>query len=435
MSTVCGQQPPRSGDITARIAVRTIDSVAAVAPRQWDALVGPDNFYNSHRWLRALELAHGDTAVVTVSGDGRLLGALPTWPGERDAPLFRLPDLFPELTGSWPDGYLWLGARRSVYNELLCVRGPLRTPTLTALMRGALATARSRGALATARSRGALATARSRGAAGLVLPYLTGRDAAELARTHPRARVLLHDADANLPVPDGGFAAHLARMRHGDRTRRRAELRACERAGTAVRWLPLTEETIPVAADLITQNRARYGGTADPGWIRRSFAAQHRSGVLGQAVGCFGFRDGRPVAVTVCYTHHDRLYARYFGFDYRRAQPAGEYFVLSYYAPLDYAAARGLPHLRLAVSAWRHKTRRGAVLSPLAAVVLPLGHEVCTPERAAVFNHATARRWRARCATRPQALAPEWDHWESIRPTDRPLDGSGEDNPPWQEAT
>ncbi|MFG2112080.1 hypothetical protein ACGFRB_05480 [Streptomyces sp. NPDC048718] len=246
VSTVCGQQTPRTGDTAVRISVRTTGSVAAVAPRQWDALVGPDNFYNSHRRLRALELTHGDTAVVTASGDGRLLGALPTWPGERDAPLFRLPDLFPGPAGSWPDGYLWLGARRSVYNELLCVRGPLRTPTLTALMRGALA------------------TARSRGAAGLVLPYPTGRDAAELARTHPRARVLLHDADANLPVPQGGFATHLARMRHGDRTRRRAELRACERAGTVVRRLPLTEEAIPVAADLITQNRARYGGTADP---------------------------------------------------------------------------------------------------------------------------------------------------------------------------
>ncbi|MEU8540522.1 bifunctional class I SAM-dependent methyltransferase/GNAT family N-acetyltransferase [Streptomyces sp. NPDC048717] len=229
VSTVCGQQTPHTGDTAVRISVRTTGSVAAVAPRQWDALVGPDNFHNSHRRLRALELTHGDTAVVTASGDGRLLGALPTWPGERDAPLFRLPDLFPGPAGSWPDGYLWLGARHSVYNELLCLRGPLRTPTLTALMRGALA------------------TARSRGAAGLVLPYPTGRDAAEPARTHPRARVLLHDADANLPVPEGGFATHLARMRHGDRTRRRAELRACERAGTAVRRLPLTEEAIPVA--------------------------------------------------------------------------------------------------------------------------------------------------------------------------------------------
>ncbi|MFE4588578.1 peptidogalycan biosysnthesis protein [Streptomyces laurentii] len=394
---VRGSTAPRAGALTVRAAA----SVAAIAPREWDALVGPDNFYTSHRWLRALELAHGADPVVTASRDGRLLGALPTWPGEGDSPgLFCPPDLFPGLAVPWAARCLWLGARRSVYNELLCVRGTLRMPTLMALVRGALA------------------VARSRGAAGLILPYLTARDAADLARVHPRARVLLHDADADIPVPNGGFEEHLARMRHADRTRRRAELRACARAGTVVTWLPLTGKTARVAADLITQNRARHGGTADPGWMRRAFAAQHRSGVLEQAVGCFGFRAGRPVAVTVCYPHHDRLYARYYGFDYRRAEPAGEYFVLSYCAPLDYAAAHGLRRCRLAVSSWNHKVRRGAVLSPLAAVVVPLDHEVCSPERAAAFNRAVARRWRARCAGRPQAIGPDWDLWDAdaVRP-------------------
>ncbi|WHM40936.1 peptidogalycan biosysnthesis protein [Streptomyces sp. BPTC-684] len=366
---------------------------------QWDALVGPDNFYNSYGWLRSLELAHGSEDIVTASCDGTLLGALPTWPGDADGPgLFCLPDMLPGLALRRPADYLWLGARRSVYNELVCVRGELRHPTLTGLVHGALT------------------VARARGAAGLVLPYLAPDDAVDLARAHPRARVLLHDADANMDVPAGGSRDQFTRMSQPDRTRRRAELRACDRAGTVVKWLRLTGETGRAAADLVTQNRARYGGTADPALMRRSFAAQRRSGVLEQAVGCFGIRAGRPLAVTVCYTHHDRLYARYYGFDYRTAEPACEYFVLTYRAPLDYAAAHGLSRYRLAVSAWNLKARRGATLSPLAAVVLPLDHEVCSRERALAFNRAVARRWRQRCAARPQAMGTEWGRWDAVRP-------------------
>ncbi|WP_158587985.1 GNAT family N-acetyltransferase [Actinomadura logoneensis] len=381
--------------------MQTSAGVGAIPREDWDALVGPDNFYNSHRWLHALELAHGSEAVVSATtGDGILLGAMPTWPGDTGAPgLFCPPDLFPGLAAAWPDDWLWLGARRSVYNELLCPRGPWRDRALAALLHGAQT------------------VATSKGAAGLIMPYLAAADARDLARAHPRATVLLHDADAAMDLPAGGFAEHLAGMPQADRTRRRAELRACERAGTSVEWLALTGETSRWAADLITQNRARHGGTADPGWMRRSFAAQRRSGVLGQAVGFFGIRDGRPVAVTVCYTHHDRLYARYYGFDYRNAKPACEYFVLTYCVPLDYAAVHDLRRYRLAVSAWDVKARRGAVLSPLAAVVIALGREVCSPQRAAAFNHETARQWRDRLAGRPHVLSRGWDDWVAQPPS------------------
>ncbi|RMI47275.1 hypothetical protein EBO15_03570 [Actinomadura harenae] len=393
--------PRRRSSPPGRITVHTTAGVGAIAREDWDALVGPDNFYNSHRWLHALELAHGsDTVVTTTTGDGVLLGAMPTWPGEAGAPgLFCPPDLFPGLAGTWPGDWLWLGARRSVYNELLCVRGPLRDRALAALLHGART------------------VARSRGAAGVIMPYLAAADARDLARAHPRATVLLHDADATMDLPAGGFAEHLAGMPQGDRTRRRAELRAFERAGTRVEWRALTGATSRVAADLITQNRARHGGTADPRWMRRSFAAQRRCGVLDQAVGHFGIRDGRPVAVTVCYTHHDRLYARYYGFDYRNAEPACEYFVLAYCAPLDYAAVHNLHRYRLAVSAWDVKARRGATLSPLAAVVLALGHDVCSPQRAAVFNHEVARQWQGRLAGRPRALGRGWDDWAAQPPS------------------
>ncbi|MFE6872188.1 GNAT family N-acetyltransferase [Kitasatospora sp. NPDC057692] len=373
---------------------------AEVDPAQWDRLIGPDNFYNSNAWVRALELAHGDTGALTAACGDRLLGALSIWPGENDEPgLFHLPTLLPDLAAARSARWLWLGARRSTYNELACTRGEERDRTLEALWDGALR------------------LARDRGLAGVVTPYLSADEARDVARSQPRASVLLHDADANVAVPTGGWDEHLARMSQPDRTRRRAERRACERGGTALEWRPLAHgDAARQAAVLVTQTRARHGGTADPAWMLRSFAAQATTGVLDRAVGCFAVRDGRPVAVTVCYGHRDRLYARYFGFDYRAAQPQGEYFVLCYQAPVDYAAAGGFHRYRLAVSAWQIKVRQGAVLSPLAAVVLPLQGRLCDRRTAARHNARTARLWTGRCAARPWALAPEWNDWAQDGP-------------------
>ncbi|MER5352197.1 GNAT family N-acetyltransferase [Kitasatospora sp. NPDC002551] len=380
-----------------------LPSLADVDHAGWDRLAGPDNFYNSSAWAHALELAHGDTALVTAASGGRLLGALPVWPGENDEPgLFHLPTLLPDVTQARSSAYLWLGARRSTYNELVCTRGEARARTLDALFGTALR------------------LARERGLDGVVMPYLAADDARELARRQPRASVLLHDADANLAVAIGGYAEQLARMSQPDRTRRRAERRACERGGTTVLWRPLDRrEVVRQTAALVTQTRARHGGTADPAWMLRAFEAQAATGVLDRAVGCFAVREGRPVAVNVCYAHGDRLYARYFGFDYRAAEPHGEYFVLCYQAPVDYAAACGFRRYRLAISAWQIKIRQGAVLSPLAVAVLPLRGRLCDPRTERRHNARTARLWTARCAARPWALDPGWRAWAPEAPARR----------------
>ncbi len=60
--------------------------------------MGPDNFYQSHRWLRGVELANGPSPVITAWDGNRMVGALPTWPGEGNEPgLFSLPEMFPDL--------------------------------------------------------------------------------------------------------------------------------------------------------------------------------------------------------------------------------------------------------------------------------------------------------------------------------------------------
>ncbi|QFZ19707.1 GNAT family N-acetyltransferase [Saccharothrix syringae] len=369
------------------MSTRVVPGITDVPGGAWDRLVGPDGFYTTHRWLHGLHHAFGpDRVLVAEDRDGGLLGGLPTWPGEHDGSgLFDLPGVLPAATADW----LWLGARRATRNELV---GRAR-PVLRALLDHALA------------------LAREEGRAGLVMPYLPTRHALLLAAAHPRAQALLHSADAVLPIPPGGLEAHLAALPRRDRGRRRWEERAARDAGVEVDWRPFTPDLEADAVRLITQNRSRHGGTADEGWMRRVFAGQRAAGLLADAHACVATRDGRPRAILVCYGRGDRLHARYFGFDYARSRPAGEYFLLWHQVPLRHAAEAGFRRCHLGVSAWRGKVRRGAVLSPLAAVVLPLDGLTRTARRAAEHNAGAVRAWRALAPGRPGAYSPEWDLW------------------------
>ncbi|MET9397164.1 hypothetical protein [Kitasatospora sp. NPDC002965] len=386
------------------IGTRVHPDAHGVDPAAWERLVGADNFYGSHRWVRSTHLASGGDPVITASESGTLLGVLPTWPGEGDDDeMFSLPGILPGIlpgTAADVDGgrQLWLGTRRSVCNELLCVRGPQRRPVLRALLGRALE------------------LAADRGDDGVVMAYLAGEDALELAAAHPRARALLHSADTYLPVPPGGAGELSARSNRHSRTRRRSELRTFQRTGTVVKTTRLTEDLVPRIADLIAQNRTRHGSSGGPRAVLDALNAQRATGLLDHAVAFLGLRGPELVAATVCYEHGDRLYARYFGYDYTTAVPTNEYFQLGYNAPLDYAAEGGFRRYRTAISAWDVKVRRGARLTPLAAVVLPLHGAVCTPARQREHNITAAGHWRELAGDHPLAMGPEWASWESPLP-------------------
>ncbi|MCX4683397.1 hypothetical protein OG401_03595 [Kitasatospora purpeofusca] len=381
------------------IGARVHPDAHGIDPAAWDSLVGADNFYGSHRWVRSTHLASGGDPVVTASASGVLLGVLPTWPGAGgEDEMFSLSGILPGLAAVGGGRQLWLGTRRSVRNELVCVRGPRRRPVLRALLGRALE------------------LAADRGEDGVVMAYLAGEDALELAAAHPRARALLHSADTYLPVPPGGAGELSARSHRHSRARRRSELRSFQRTGTVVKTVRLTEDLVPRIADLIAQNRTRHGSSGGPQAVLDALNAQRATGLLDDAVAFLGLRGPDLVAATVCYEHGDQLYARYFGYDYTTTVPTNEYFQLGYNAPLDYAAECGFRRYRTAISAWDVKVRRGARLTPLAAVVLPLRGAVCTPARQREFNIAAAGRWRELAGGHLQAMGPEWACWDSPLP-------------------
>ena len=372
------------------VDIRMATSVADFTQEEWDRVVDDQNFYQSHAWLRGLEYLWGSHGVIAGRVGSELVGALPIWAGEHNTPgLFHLASMFGDVPGEWEARFLWLGSHRGVSNGLVV------SPDNLAVLGELLDYARS--------------TAARAGLAGVVMPYVPIGKAVVLAVHHPAAHVLLHSAEAEMVVPPDGFAGHLAALCSRDRIKQRAELRQFHSAGNSVTWSPLRGAVVAQAADLITQNRARYGSAPGREWMSRSFAAQERSGVLGQATAGVCRREGRTVAIMVCYRFRSSLYARYFGFDYATAKPRHEYFVLVYSMALDFAARQGFHRYHLATSALDVKARRGADLVPQAAVVLPVTDRWPAPEAVRTHNHRFAARFHLRFGHRVGCL--DWRRW------------------------
>lgn len=141
-----------------------VGSVGDVPASRWQALVGPTGFYTGHAWLRSLELAYGAGEILMALRDGRVVGAAPTWDGDRaEGALFELPRLADGLPGPWDEPFPCLAD------------ADLRPRVLADLV-------------VAARARAA-----ELGRAGVVWPYLPAAAARELAACHAPARGLWYD--------------------------------------------------------------------------------------------------------------------------------------------------------------------------------------------------------------------------------------------------
>lgn len=374
------------------IQVMIQPGIGSLRQDTWDAMVSPGNFFHSYAWLLSLEEILGPQRVITASRGGILLGGLPVWDADHGrSGLFRLPDLFPGLPGPWTERFLWLGAYRSACNGLDVCPGPERRLILSELFSAAAD------------------MARDEGMAGVIMPYMPRAYAEELSAVHTGARVLMHSAEASMDVPTDGYAEVLQRLDGRHRRKFRAELRRFRQAGTTIEWQPVSESLHEPIAALITMNRAKYGSDEDAGWMRTVLRAQQKSGVLKSAIAGICRRGSRPIGVLLGYTRGRHFYARYAGFDDTAPDPAFEYFVLIYYAAVDYAAACGFRVYHLSTSALEAKVRRGARLSPLAAVMVRARGEPIAERLADAHNARFLGTYLRDFGSRPRALNDEWD--------------------------
>ncbi|AKP34943.1 peptidogalycan biosysnthesis protein [Yersinia aleksiciae] len=349
-------------------------SIEHVDLHQWDSLVTDHDFFNSHGWLAALDYALGEREVFTLYGSAGLLGGCALWDGEEQPGLFYLPDYFPGLEGPWQQPFLWGGARRSTHNEIPCVRGPRRAEALPAIAKSLAQLAKRRGYYAT------------------VIPYMPLRQALEVAQLYPHARVLMHSAEASLTVPAGGLDSQLRQLRCRARAKIRAEMAAFSRAGNTVEWCDLVEPLLNQAAELIANNRKKYGSHQGADWMRRIFDGQKKSSIISTAVAAIARHDNQIVGITIFYRLGYSLHARYYGSDYQTEDKDYRYFVLSYYHSLDYAAKSGISECRFSISALRAKAQRGAKIEPLVALLLfenapPLSMSECEDYNRLFYQH------------------------------------------------
>ncbi|OSL74978.1 hypothetical protein EAXG_01510 [Escherichia coli TA054] len=364
-----------------------LPNIECIERDQWDSLVTDHNFFNSHGWLAALDYSLGEGEIFTLYGSAELLGGCALWGGENQPGLFYLPDFFSGLEGPWQQPFMWAGARRSTHNEIPCIRGTRRANTLFAIANGLAQLAKHRGYYAT------------------VIPYMPLRQALEVAQLYPHARVLMHSAEASLTVPAGGLDSQLRQLRCRPRARVRAEMAAFIRSGNTVEWCDLDERLLNQAAELIANNRKKYGSHQEADWMRRIFDGQKKSSIISTAIAAVARRDNQIVGITIFYRRGDSLHARYYGSDYQTDDNDYRYFVLSYYLSLDYAAKSGISECRFSISALAAKAQRGAKIEPLAALLLfenipPLSTNACE-----YYNHLFYQRYLQQHGTH---LTSDW---------------------------
>jgi predicted N-acyltransferase len=338
--------------MTAGLNHYAIAGIEQIDRHAWDALATDRDFFHSYDWLASLDYAFGRSTVFYLNSHAGLVGGCALWEGESHPGLFYLPDYFPGIQGPWQRPFLWIGARRSTHNEILCIRGSRRSETLATIAEILPHLAVKRGYYA------------------CIVPFIPLRLAKEIADNCSQARVLMHSAEATLSVPAGGLDSQLESFCSHHRIRSKAELTAFSHYGNHVEWCQLDDELLENAARLIASNREKYGSHQGIDWMRRIFDGQKKSSVINAAVAAIAWRGQKMLGITIFYRFGSALHARYYGSDYSCEDNDFRYFALTYYHALNYAAKYGFRECRLSISALKAKTLRGAKIEPLSALLL-----------------------------------------------------------------
>jgi predicted N-acyltransferase len=350
-------------------------SLVAVEPRAWDSLCGT-TLYSSHAWLEAFAEPEVEQTLVTVEDGGRLLGGLPLFllPGANENPRY---DLF-ELAGE--------GARRAWYPQLLAGS---RSGYSNGIPVAPELDADERERVVDELVAEVAARAGEAGSAGFL--YLDRPDAEAVSRRLDRPHaLLLSGGGARLRVAWPDWESYLASLPSARRITFRRERRGFVEAGLTVRVekLPGREgELAPLLASL-RRKHGVWGSTVE---ACAAYLRACAAGELGpRSVVFLCELGGRTVGFCLAYVFRDTLFVRSAGFDYPCCPGRWEYFNVTFYEPIAYAATHGLAWIDYGTEALRAKRLRGSTLRTLWSVVLPPAGTPRSWWRA--IEHRNARR-------------------------------------------
>ncbi|MFI2640879.1 GNAT family N-acetyltransferase [Streptomyces sp. NPDC018610] len=355
-----------------------VPDAAALTDAGWAELVGPEDFFQTPRWLAVQERNSGTSMDFLIRRRaGRPVAALVTaWADDSVPWLLARPDamLARAVQDEVPEAAAFLagvaqGDPASLLPSLVCGgrhlgrTRPLAAPDALPSDVEALVAEAER-------------LAGEREAASVCFPHVDERDTAlvELLRrrgyaSHPSAHY------AWLPIPPGGFEQFLAEMSKHRRRRVRLERRALDEAKIEVSIEPVTPELVPRLGELDCNLLRKYGNPASP---------EHSAALIawiGEVMGddvmvSVARKDGVPIGFGMVLRSRARGREEWFGhragFDYDAQGKLPLYYDVLYYRVLEAAAEQGVSVLHAGIGSVEAKLARGCHAAQEHSFVLPL---------------------------------------------------------------
>ena len=372
--------PPRIA-----LQVHLATSLNAIAPAEWNALVGADHPFVEHAFLLGLELAGcvgPETAWQPLyliarsdSDGGQSAGtALPAVLGA--VPLYGKSDSFGEFIFdfSWAQAAHQLGVR---YYPKLVAAAPFTPATGPRLLLHPLA---DQTEVATALAQAVLQLARANGLSSAHWLHLPLQQAEFLVTQGFQHRTTVQAQWHNAGYED--FEAFLATRRSPIRKQIRRERRQVAQQGLEIS-VESGSELGP--ADwrslyrLYANHCQAYNNNA---WLNEDFFEHLRQHMPERMVASVARRDGQIVAATVNFTKGSVLYGRYWGSD---VDLPFLHFEMAFYRLIEHCIAQGIQRFE-AGSGGDHKLQRG-----LEAVPIHSAHWLADPRLAHAVAQANLR--------------------------------------------
>lgn len=365
-------------DVERPTDIHHVPDAASLSDAGWDDLLGPEDFFQTPRWLAVQERNSGTTMDFLVrrrDGDP-VVGLVTAWADESVPWLLARPDAM--LAKALEDG---------VPQARECLEGPAEgdpSSLLPSLVCGGRHLGRTRPLVAPGASPSdvealveyAERLGEERGAASVCFPHVDVRDTELvelLERRGYRSHLSAHYAW--LPIPSGGWDEFLAEMTKHRRRRVRLERRALAEAKVEVSIEPLTPELVPRLGELDCNLLRKYGNPATP---------EHSAGLLSWIAEVMGDdamvsvarKDGNVIGFGMVLRSRARGEEQWFGhragFDYEAQGKLPLYYDVLYYRVLEAAAREGVPVLHAGIGSVEAKLARGCLASEERSFLLRL---------------------------------------------------------------
>jgi hypothetical protein len=364
-----------------RTGVHRIGSAAELPEAGWERLLGPEDFFQSPRWLAVQEVNGATTLdfILRYRSGVPVAGLVTAWADPSVPWLLARPDTL--LAMSEAD------QREGAGHCLAEVAGGDPATLLPSLVCGGRHLGRTRALTAPEAEPSdvdavvayAERLARERGAASVCFPHLDVRDAA-LAEVLRHRGYAWHTSEwySWLPVPAGGFDEYLAGMTQHRRRRVRGERRMLDAAGVEVRIEPLTAILTARLGQLDANLLAKYGNPASPEFSAKVLA--RIAEIMGEdALTSVARLDSEIVGFGLVLRWSARGDQQWFGhragFDYQAKGELPLYYDVLYYRVLEAAAAAGASVLHAGVGSTPAKLARGCLSSEQRSYLLRLPRE------------------------------------------------------------